>query len=100
MDCAIDLQGGQTALGAYRTFDEASLGRAATGSGVAAAFDAALAELVRATGRLGDTCATDGHHLQRASREIDTAANDAEGGGGGAGSGGAGGGAGGGTVPP
>lgn len=87
MTCATDVQGADTALGGYRSFASSALGRAED-SGVAAAFDGAVAELLRAAGRLGSTCATDGHYLQRASREIDEATADPGGGGSGSGGGG------------
>ena len=87
MTCATDVQESDTALGGYRSFASSALGRA-DGSSVAAAFDDAVSELLRATGRLGSTLATDGHYLQQSSRQLDHATDDAGGGGGGGGGGG------------
>ncbi|KUG56872.1 hypothetical protein AVL62_12135 [Serinicoccus chungangensis] len=90
MTCATDLQGADTTLGGYRSFDVSCLGDAAAASNVADVFDTAVSTLLAASGRLGATCATDGHYLQQASRELDQAANSSGGSDGGSSGGGSG----------
>jgi len=67
-----------TALG-NSTFQTGSLGDAASGTAIGAAYADVVAALDAAASNLGGTLAEDGYLLQRASRELDTVMNDADG---------------------
>lgn len=94
MTASITMDGGRTSMAQHQTMPSTVAARAAMGVGLETAYSQAVDAMMRAANNLQSTVADDGHHLQRGSRDIDSAMNGGAGGGVGAGGGGAGGGGG------
>lgn len=85
MTASITMDGGRTSMARYQTMPSTVASRAAMGTGVETAYSQAVEAMIRAASNLQATISEDGYHLQRGSRDIDSAMNNGGGGGNGGG---------------
>lgn len=81
MTASVTMDGGRTSMAQYQTMPASVATRAAMGAGLETAYSQAVDAIIRAASNLQATIADDGYHLQRGSRDIDSAMNSTGGGG-------------------
>ena len=83
MTASTTMDAGRSSMAQHQSMPSTVATRAAMGTGVETAYSQAVDAMIRAAANLQATIADDGYHLQRGSRDIDSAMNSTGGGGGG-----------------